>query len=99
MLRIDCPFCGKRDYDEFTYEGDASVVYPAIDDHDEEAWYRAVFLRKNPRGPHLEYWYHAQGCRMWLKVERDTLTHEIGKIEPAHDGYVKMVKASGAKKS
>lgn len=98
MLRIDCPFCGKRDYDEFTYEGDASVTYPAIDNTDQEAWYRAVFLRKNPKGPHKEYWYHAMGCRMWLEVERDTLTHEISSVKAAHKGYAKsMTKKASAK--
>ena len=24
-----------------------------------------------------ELWYHGGGCRAWLKVERNTLTHEI----------------------
>ena len=97
MLRINCPFCGLRDHEEFSYEGDASITYPALDNHDEEAWYRAVFLRKNPRGPHLEYWYHSAGGRMWLKVERDTLTHEIGSVVPAHSGYAKQVAKRKAK--
>ena len=99
MLRINCPFCGMRDHEEFSYEGDASVVYPEIENQDEQAWYRAVFLRKNPKGLHREYWYHSGGCRMWLEVERDTLTHEITKVTPAHDGYQKMVKKSGGKTS
>lgn len=101
MLRIDCPFCGKRDYDEFSYEGDASVVYPAIDNKDQEAWYKAVFLRKNPKGPHKEYWYHGQGCRMFLEVERDTVTHVITKVNAAHDRYADAVRdeTKKAKKS
>ena len=37
MLRINCPFCGLRDHEEFSYEGDASISYPALDNHDEEA--------------------------------------------------------------
>ena len=24
-----------------------------------------------------EYWHHGGGCRAWLVVDRDTLTHEI----------------------
>ena len=36
-----------------------------------------VYLRDNPMGRHEEHWYHAQGCRNWLVVARDTLTHEI----------------------
>ena len=30
-----------------------------------------------------EYWYHGGGCRAWLKVGRNTLTHEIKSVEPA----------------
>lgn len=98
MLRIDCPFCGKRDHDEFSYEGDASVVYPAIDNPDEKAWYEAVFLRENPRGQHAEYWYHQQGCKMFLIVERDTVTHEITSVKAAHPGYAKHIKSEKSAK-
>ena len=99
MLRIDCPFCGKRDHDEFSYEGDASIIYPAIDNTDQKAWYEAVFLRENPRGPHSEYWYHQQGCKMWLIVERNTLTHEIGSVKAARADYAKDIKATKATKA
>ena len=98
MLRIDCPFCGKRDHDEFSYEGDASVTYPALDNENEKAWYEAVFLRDNPRGDHKEYWYHQQGCKMWLIVERNTVTHEIGSVTPAHPDYAKQSKAQKTSK-
>ena len=94
MLRIDCPFCGKRDHDEFTYEGDASVSYPELSNQDEQAWYKAVFLRSNPRGKHTEYWYHGLGCRMWLIVERDTVTHEITSVKAAHKTYQKTLKST-----
>ena len=77
MLRIPCPFCGERDHHEFAYGGDATARRPALDDHDTEAWYRYVFVRDNPRGPHREFWQHVGGCRAWLVVERDTLTHAI----------------------
>jgi heterotetrameric sarcosine oxidase delta subunit len=36
-----------------------------------------MYLRDNPKGPHLEFWQHHAGCRAWIKVLRDTLTHEI----------------------
>ena len=98
MLRIDCPFCGKRDHDEFTYEGDANVVYPALDNTDQKAWYEAVFLRDNPRGDHREYWYHQQGCKMWLIAERNTLTHEIKSVKAAHPDYAKQVSSQKAAK-
>ncbi|MGF1503232.1 MAG: sarcosine oxidase subunit delta [Paracoccaceae bacterium] len=76
MLIINCPFCGPRDHTEFTYEGDATVRYPALD-APADAWFEAVFLRENPRGAHFELWHHTQGCRQVIVVERDTLTHEI----------------------
>ncbi len=84
MLRIDCPFCGPRDHAEFSYEGDATVDWPALDCEDPAAWHQAVFLRHNPAGMHLEYWQHANGCRIWLVVERDTVTHEIRSVRAAH---------------
>lgn len=86
MLRIHCPYCGIRDHAEFIYEGDAGVDWPELGDDDMEAWHRAVFLRGNPAGPHREYWQHSSGCRLWLVVERDTVTHEIRSVEAAHPG-------------
>jgi sarcosine oxidase subunit delta len=86
MIIIPCPFCGDRDHSEFSYGGDATVSYPPLEASAEE-WHDAVFLRKNPRGPHTEYWHHVSGCRAWLEVERDTLTHEITSAKYAHAGY------------
>lgn len=83
MLRIHCPFCGERDHDEFTYGGDATVKRPALDDRSIDRWYRYVFLRANPKGPHREFWQHVHGCRAWLIVERNTATHEILGVEMA----------------
>ena len=85
MLRIPCPFCGPRDHAEFSYEGDATVRWPALDASEEE-WVEAVYLRDNPRGPHSELWQHVLGCRALLVVERDTATHAIGSVRFAHPG-------------
>lgn len=82
MLRIDCPNCGLRDHTEFTYAGDASRTYPGLDG-DMRTWVDYVFLRDNPRGRHVEFWHHVQGCRRVLRVERDTLTHEIFAVSEA----------------
>ena len=81
-MRIPCPFCGLRDHSEFTYGGDATVVYPDLA-APLEAWVEAVYVRANPKGPHRERWQHSDGCRLWLIVERDTLTHEISNVTPA----------------
>jgi sarcosine oxidase subunit delta len=85
MLRIDCPVCGLRDETEFTYGGDASVVLPSISDASPERWCEAVFVRDNLRGAHRELWHHDLGCRQWLIIERDTLTHEIGACRLARE--------------
>lgn len=85
MLRIDCPFCGLRDHSEFTYGGDASVEYPALD-ASADLWHDAVFQRENIDGVQFETWQHLQGCRMWIIVERDTRTHAIHSVRAAHNG-------------
>jgi sarcosine oxidase subunit delta len=90
MLRIPCPFCGPRDHAEFDYEGDATVEYPPLDGS-QAAWFEAVFLRENPRGPHSEYWRHSQGCGSYLIVDRDTLTHEIAGARLAHAGMAQAL--------
>jgi heterotetrameric sarcosine oxidase delta subunit len=78
MLLIPCPWCGPRAQTEFSYGGDATARRPADPDEvSREAWLDHVFLRDNPRGPHLEWWQHSAGCRRWLRVHRDTLTHEV----------------------
>ena len=76
MLLIECPWCGARDQGEFTYAGDATVRRPPPD-AGETAFHDYVYLRENPRGPHRELWHHTGGCRRFLRVERNTLTHEI----------------------
>jgi methylglutamate dehydrogenase subunit B len=76
MLLIPCPWCGPRAQVEFTYGGDATLARPAAD-APEAAWVAFVFLRDNPAGAHDELWFHGAGCRQWLRVRRDTRTHEI----------------------
>ncbi len=78
MLRITCPVCGLRSETEFTYGGDATVKRPDDTEQALEPWLEYVFTRENPRGWHREYWHHAQGCRQWIILERNTLTHETG---------------------
>jgi heterotetrameric sarcosine oxidase delta subunit len=76
MHRIPCPWCGLRDEAEFAYGGDATARRPAPD-APLEAFQDYVYMRANPRGWHLEWWQHVAGCRQWLKVARNTLSHEI----------------------
>lgn len=90
MIRIPCPFCGPRDHAEFSYGSDGSIAYPALDAPVED-WHDAVFLRENVCGVQTETWQHVNGCRMWLVVERDTTTHEIHSVRPAHAGLAKAL--------
>jgi sarcosine oxidase subunit delta len=77
-MRIECPFCGERDISEFNYLGDAGFRRPPPDTADVvDRFCEAVYLRENPTGPHQELWYHAAGCLSWLRVTRNTRTHEI----------------------
>ena len=77
-MRIRCPFCGERDVSEFTYLGDAQIKRPEPGTpRTEVRFFEAVYLRDNPAGTHDELWYHTSGCRSWLRVRRNTLTHEI----------------------
>lgn len=75
-MLIKCPLCGERDVEEFTYWGDATISYPDLD-ASEGDWFHAVCQRRNPAGNHSEFWHHENGCRSFLKVERNVTTHVI----------------------
>ncbi len=87
MMLIKCPWCGERAQIEFNYGGDGTVERPADPQSvSDEAWHDHIYLRDNPRGPHVEYWHHAHGCRQWVKVRRNTVTHEIlGTAKPGEE--------------
>ena len=56
-----------------------------------EAWLDFVYIRDNPKGVHTEYWHHSHGCRQWLVIERDTVTHEVSGVtfaKPSSSGGV-----------
>jgi methylglutamate dehydrogenase subunit B len=81
-MRIPCPFCGARDSAEFTYLDDATYSRPDPEGTDvEKRFFEATYLRDNPAGLHHELWYHVSGCGSWLRVKRDTRTHEIFSVD------------------
>ena len=84
---INHPLLGPRDAQEFTYFGDASLInrpdWQAEDAADQ--FYHYQYLRDNPAGDHRELWFHEGGDRSWLVVTRNTVTHEISKVELACD--------------
>jgi sarcosine oxidase subunit delta len=79
---ITCPHCGTRPVEEFTIRGDATLRRPDAT-APEKAWTDHVFIRENPMGRHKEFWHHQYGCRRWLIVERDTVTHAVHSVEDA----------------
>ena len=89
-MRIVCPFCGERELGEFTYLGDANAVRPEAGASEDEV-FDYVYLRDNFAGDMQEHWYHGGGCRAWLKVGRNTLTHEIFSVEPAAGAGARQV--------
>ncbi len=83
---IDHPLLGPRDAQEFVYLGDASLISrPNGMTATLEEMHGYAYLRDNPAGLHRELWYHEQGDRSWLVVTRNTLSHEISKVELARD--------------
>lgn len=78
MLLIPCPYCGPRSEEEFTYGNEAHIARPKQPDKLNDAqWAEYVFMRSNTKGVFLERWMHAQGCRRWFNVARDTVSYEI----------------------
>jgi len=84
---INHPLLGPRDAAEFVYLGDAALIdrpdWQA--ENAAEAFHDYLYLRDNPAGEHQELWFHEQGDRSCLVVTRNTLTHEISRVELARD--------------
>ena len=86
-MLIDHPLLGPRDAAEFIYLGDASLI-DRPDWQSENAadkFYEYLYLRDNLAGVIRELWFHEHGDRSWLVITRNTLTHEITKVELARD--------------
>jgi len=73
-MLIKCPFCGDREATEFAFGRAAEGI---IDPLNPSIAQTALYERENARGRSLELWQHIAGCRAWLRVERNVLTHEI----------------------
>lgn len=80
-MRLTCPLCGPRDRREFYYYGAAAYLDRPAEGAPPEAWDDYLHLRDNPAGVTQDLWYHEQGCSSWLKVTRNTVTHEILAVE------------------
>jgi sarcosine oxidase subunit delta len=77
-MRIPCPFCGLRDSQEFSFLGQAGLERPdPTSPNARQQFHDYVHLRDNIAGLSKELWLHAHGCRSWIIIERNTLTHDI----------------------
>ena len=84
-MRIKCPLCGDRDSREYTYMGHETYLDRPGDEGWSADWDDYPHLRDNPAGVTRDLWYHGAGCTSWLLVERDTVTHDILRVELAGD--------------
>jgi heterotetrameric sarcosine oxidase delta subunit len=77
-MRLECPWCGARNQDEFICGGQAHITRPEHPDEvTDQEWAHYQFVRHNPQGLHFERWMHLYGCGQWFHVARNTLNHEI----------------------
>ena len=76
MMLLTCPWCGRRDENEFACGGTTHIVRPDLAATD-AVWADYLFFRDNPKGVHLERWRHTYGCGRWFNVARHTVTHEV----------------------
>lgn len=75
MYKIDCPHCGPRAQTEFTFDRPLeAIVRPEA--AAAEALH-ALYTRTNPMGVDEELWRHTYGCRAWLALTRDRVSHAI----------------------
>jgi heterotetrameric sarcosine oxidase delta subunit len=79
MLWLDCPTCGRRPIEEFSFGGERRAVPDWITDPDERD-FDEVWVFENPDGEATERWFHAAGCRRWLTVLRDTRVDQVVEI-------------------
>ncbi len=78
MMLIDCPHCGPRAQSEFAYDRTLDAIVPlAMGPSDAMT---TLYTRANPRGWSDELWHHRSGCRTWLVVRRQTVTHAIESV-------------------
>ncbi|HIE78080.1 MAG TPA: sarcosine oxidase subunit delta [Candidatus Thioglobus sp.] len=79
MLKIYCPHCQMHlEEEDFSYSGEALIARPnnpsSISD---DEWGDYLFMRKNPKGRHVEQWQHSSGCRKFFVIERNTIDNTI----------------------
>ncbi len=85
-MRLKCPLCGERDRREFYYMGSDDYLNRPAADAPLQVWDDYLHNRDNPAGLMRDLWYHEQGCGQWLRLTRNTVTHEIHGVELIAEG-------------
>ena len=88
---IACPHCGLRPREEFLVRG----AHPGPRPDPEagaQAWHEWLHLPANPKGVTRELWRHSAGCRRWLVVERDVVSHQVHAVTDAAEGSAEGVR-------
>jgi sarcosine oxidase subunit delta len=81
MHTLDCPRCGRRPLEEFTFGGERRAVPDGITDPDARD-FDEVWIFDNPDGFATERWFHTFGCRRWLTIRRDTSVDHVLEVLP-----------------
>jgi heterotetrameric sarcosine oxidase delta subunit len=76
MLLLPCPWCGRRNADEFGYVGEV-VARPDPAATTPEEWRGYLYLRANRADWTTERWFHRMGCRRYFTVDRHRTSGEV----------------------
>jgi heterotetrameric sarcosine oxidase delta subunit len=77
MFQINCPWCGPRGEDEFSFGGEIDEHAPPWDAPLQGAQLADyLFMRKNTCGMQFERWLHTC-CGQWLRLSRNTKDHTV----------------------
>ena len=77
---LQCPNCGRRPVDEFSYGGEVTVRPRSSED--ERTLFRYLYFKDNVAGEQREWWFHSSGCREWFQAERDTRSNSVLQTAP-----------------
>ena len=72
---INCPNCGRGNPYEFKFGGECKQI-PG-EKADQKTWCDYLFFNENMAGFQDEWWFHNLGCGEWVKIRRNTATHEM----------------------
>lgn len=83
MLMFERPYCGVlADETELSPGGQAHLRREGPGTA-ADVFEGYMFLRENPKGPHLERWRHSMGCGKWFHTARSTTTLVVFGTYPA----------------